>query len=1028
MAMTESPPSKIPPDEAELRFRTLIERPIVGMLVRRFDTLLFANQAFAELLGYDDPQEVIGLGTVDAWLAPGEKKRIREFADARLRGENPLSHYEFEALRKDGQPVWLENRSVKIDWGGDTAILGAFNDVTDRRVAEARLKESEQWIKDFADSASDWFWETDTEHRFTRFSGLSTALVAHWTKVSIGHTRFELRLPEDTDDAEWAAHQADLDSRRPFREFRCLVRRWDGAIRNARINGQPVWSADDKFLGYRGAGNDITEIVEAEQRARSTEVLLYSVIDNLSESFLLCDADDRLIFGNKAWQSVTAAIPPDSLIGSRFEDFVRFSVDAGLLPQAQGNEQGWIEDRLARHRVPRGPFEVQRADGRYLVVRDHKLADGGTATIATDVTELKRAELALRDNQASAADALLRDAVESLSEGFALLDADDRLVLMNERYLELYKDVAHLHVPGAHFDDMVRGVAESGLIGEAVGREEEWIQDRIARHKNPGPRFERRLGPNLWLMASDQRTRDGGSVSVVTDITDLKCAEQELRKLSSAVEQSRSVIIITGIDGRIDYVNPMFTEVTGYAAAEAIGKTPAMLKSGTTPTAHYQELRQSLTSGREWRGDIQNRRKNGEFYWCREIISPIHDDNGEITHFLAVEEDVTEHRRIEAQLRQSQKMEAIGQLAGGIAHDFNNILQIISGFVELASREQPLESPSRGYLETANRSVERARDLVQKILTFSRRVVSEKVEVNPASLLTEIVALMRATLPSTIEIEPRLDRTTGMVLADPTQIEQVVVNLCNNGAQAMTETGGRLSVSLEEAEVGNNFVVVSGTLKPGRYMTIAVEDTGGGISEAVQKRMFEPFFTTKDIGEGSGLGLAMVHGIVAAHDGGITVRSSPARGTRFTVYLPRFEEIEILPVAVDEERNLSGSERILFVDDEPAATELAGYLLSAQGYEVESHTSSLAALEAFRDHPQEFDLVITDQTMPGMTGDLLAREMLKIRADIPIVLCTGYSQRINEHSAKSIGVREFVMKPLVANELLKVVRRALDGE
>jgi signal transduction histidine kinase len=380
-------------------------------------------------------------------------------------------------------------------------------------------------------------------------------------------------------------------------------------------------------------------------------------------------------------------------------------------------------------------------------------------------------------------------------------------------------------------------------------------------------------------------------------------------------------------------------------------------------------------------------------------------------------------KRLEVQLRQAQKMEAIGTLAGGIAHDFNNILTAILGYTELALDDIRQDSAVWRYLQEVHKAGQRAKTLVQQILTFSRRTEQARKPVPLALLVEEALALLRPSLPSTIEIRQRLT-DAGTVLADATQIHQVLLNLCSNAAYAMRETGGVLEIGLELAQVDDRVRTQHPELLAGSYICLTVTDTGHGIQPEIAERIFEPFFTTKAPGEGTGMGLALVHGIVASHGGAVTVASSVGQGTTVTVYLPHID-VSADGKTAHQETLPTGAERVLFVDDEVVLTDLGQAMLMRLGYDVVVCTSSLEALEVFRLAPQRFDLVITDQTMPQMTGARLAQELRRLRPDIPIILCTGFSQDIDAERTRELGIDMVLMKPFTAQNLAQSIQHVM---
>jgi signal transduction histidine kinase/DNA-binding response OmpR family regulator len=388
--------------------------------------------------------------------------------------------------------------------------------------------------------------------------------------------------------------------------------------------------------------------------------------------------------------------------------------------------------------------------------------------------------------------------------------------------------------------------------------------------------------------------------------------------------------------------------------------------------------------------------------------------------------DITERKRMERELRQSQKMEALGTLAGGIAHDFNNILMPITLNTELALRSTGEPDKKSEYLSYVLEAAQRGRELVKQIITFSRRREQKREAVRIAPVIKEALQLLKASLPATITISENIDDVPSeAVVADPTQIHQVLMNLCTNAAHAMREGGGVLEVSLASVEVDQHAASSHADLTPGPYLRLTVSDTGEGMDRETMERIFEPFFTTKGRSEGTGMGLSVVHGIVKNHGGAITVYSEEGRGSTFKVFLPRalggIERESLSPADVP-----TGKERILLVEDEEPVLRSERTMLESLGYKVIAFTKSDEALKLFRAEPHEFDLVITDHTMPIMTGSELSRKLLRIRGNVPIILCTGFSEALDEAKARAKGIREFVMKPFTTKEMAETIRRVLD--
>jgi len=384
-----------------------------------------------------------------------------------------------------------------------------------------------------------------------------------------------------------------------------------------------------------------------------------------------------------------------------------------------------------------------------------------------------------------------------------------------------------------------------------------------------------------------------------------------------------------------------------------------------------------------------------------------------------------ERAKLQAQLNQAQKMEAIGVLAGGIAHDFNNILGVILGYADMAREDAPPDSLFAKDLERVVSSAHRAKDLVKQILAFSRQSTVDRIPMKLQPIVKESLKLLRASIPSTIAIAADFQSHDGVVLADPTQVHQIVINLCTNAFHAMEQTGGTLSVTLKTVSIDAQSATAAGHISAGEYVVLTVSDTGTGIGPEIIDKIFDPYFTTKEIGRGTGMGLSITHGIISSYHGAITVDSILGQGSTFHVYLPILHEEAA--ESAESAAVLSGRGRILFVDDEELLVEMGKSMLERLGYEVSTSTGSAEALATFTADPEHFDLVITDQTMPEMTGTDLAIRMLAIRPDLPIILCTGFSQLVNEESAKAIGIREFALKPLSKASIGHLIRKIFNG-
>ena len=420
--------------------------------------------------------------------------------------------------------------------------------------------------------------------------------------------------------------------------------------------------------------------------------------------------------------------------------------------------------------------------------------------------------------------------------------------------------------------------------------------------------------------------------------------------------------------------------------------------------------------------EIENKKLNRIFL---ATSFPIFSADGKMERIVHIARDITEQKKLEKQLAQSYKMEAIGTLAGGIAHDFNNILGAILGYAEMAREDCLSGTVNPSDIDKVILAGQRAKELVKQILAFSRQAETEKIPVRLSSIVKESIKLLRSSIPTTIDIQYDIDSETSLVLADPTQIHQVVMNICTNAYHAMEADGGTLSLSLKNQVITPQDTGNDADVKPGQFVQLSVKDTGSGIAKEIQEKIFDPYFTTKEAGKGTGMGLAIAHGIVKSYEGFITCRSECGTGTVFEINLPALPE-QTVPEKKEGNVIPIGIERILFIDDEEILAKMGQTMLERLGYTVTVQMSSIEALTTFKAQPENFDLVITDQTMPGMTGVDLARKLLQIRPDLPIILCTGFSSQISKDNVKSFGIKGFAMKPLAMKDIATLIRKVLD--
>ena len=565
----------------------------------------------------------------------------------------------------------------------------------------------------------------------------------------------------------------------------------------------------------------------------------------------------------------------------------------------------------------------------------------------------------------------------------------------------------------------------------------QWVAERVwdtLRTKTPFAADYRMITPAgnvVWChddasVVRDDKGRPQFLQGIVYNITERKRAEDERLRLMQAVEQIEESIVISDRDWRIQYVNPAFSRMRGYGYHEIMGKDLLEIVGAWEAPSFIEGLRKKLLAGETWKGHTTGEDQHGTEREIEIAILPVFDVRGDIVNYVAVEHDVTENVKLERQLSQSLKMEAIGTLAGGIAHDFNNILAGIIGFTEMVLEDVPSDGPIQRRLELALKGARRGRDLVKQILTFSRKGNQEKRALSMCVILDEVFPLVRASLPATIDIKKTVLARSDTVLVDSTQMHQVILNLCSNAAHAMREKGGFLEITLaEECVAADERSLSMEQKKPGDYLRLSIADTGCGIKADDLERIFDPFFTTKSSGEGTGLGLSVVHGIVKGHEGYIDVVSKPGEGAVFHILLPR-EDTSALSDNQKDKSVRGGTESILVVDDEEMLIEMSKQRLERLGYIVTGSTDCAEALEMFRKSPDGFDLVVTDYTMPQMTGLDLAKELISIRPDVPIIMCSGFNESVPMEKVKETGIRGFFAKPIGKDDFAILVRNALD--
>ena len=760
----------------------------------------------------------------------------------------------------------------------------------------------------------------------------------------------------------------------------------------------------------------------AEEALRQSEERFRQIAETIDEVFWIADPSlATILYVSPAYERVWGRS-----IASFNEN------PRSFLESIQSHDREQVRAVLESHRTGL-PFDheyrIMRPDGvvrwiwdRGFPVRDKTGQITHYVGVAIDITERKQAEEALRESEAG-------------------LAAAQRIAHIGSWHWNVQTDTARwsdetfriFGLPPGQLEDHHRVFLEM-IHPEDRNRVERALADALSGTGEYDLEYRIQLadGTQKVIHGQAEVLKDDAGVPLAMrginhDVTDSKRAEAEKARLVAAIEQSAEAVMITNPAGNIEYVNPAFTRITGYCREEVLGQDPRVLKSDKHEPEFFQQLWATILRGETWSGELVNRRKDGSLYTEQMNIAPIRDGRGAITHFIAAKQDVTERKRLEDQLRQAQKMEAVGLLAGGVAHDFNNLLTVIISYSQMALDELKSNGPLQGYLKEINKAGDRAASLTRQLLAFSRKQLLAPRVLDLNSLVAEVEEMLRRLIGEDIDLALIRDSALGQVKADPGQMEQVLMNLAVNARDAMPQ-GGKLVIETANLELQDAHDYRFAVVPSGHYAMVAVRDTGIGMDASTQAHIFEPFFTTKEKGKGTGLGLAMVYGIVKQSGGYIWVESELGRGSTFKICLPRVEEAaESVLASETRGRPVSGSETILVVEDEEAVRALAARILKGLGYKVLESIGPEDALQIGARHKGPIDLLLTDVVLPRMSGRMVAEHLAILQPGMKALYMSGYT----DDSAFRHGVLEastaFLQKPFTLASLARKVREVLDA-
>ncbi len=1027
--------------ESENRSRVLSEAAFEGIMIHDKGVILDANQAFVDLFGFHRPEDLIGLNGFEVLpFTPESLERLKKSSRS-----NSREVIEITAMKPDGVISFAETQGRDFITKGGKLRVVSMRDITERK----RTDQERQAIYEIVEGVTTSVNLDELFKLIHRSLGKVLYVENCFVALYDSNTRL-FKFPYFVDKFDSTPEPAALLKSCTSYVFRTgkphLIPQaaFDRLVEQGEVelvgSPSPSWigvplQTPSKTIGVlvlqhyekeniyserdlnflATAGSEVALVIErklAEEALRESEERMRAIVEGTPHLFFYTqDAE-----GNNTYVSPTI----EQITGYKADIWLKrkdwFITDAKINQSAKEKTYAHLQGEFAKEPTL---IEVRHVNGDPILLEayEYPIIQNGRVIalqgVVHDITKRKRVEEALRESEAR-----FRQLAEVAVEGIAItekgifVDGNARLAAMLGYELG--------EMIGKQVADFIAPDSLAVVLGHISENYEGQYEHFLLRKDGSTFPVESHARTMMWRGRTMR-------VTVLLDISERKHAEEQLQKLSLAVGQSTASIVITDTKGNIEYVNPKFTQVTGYTLEEAIGKNPRILKSGETSPEEYKRLWEMISSGKAWRGEFHNKKKNGELFWEMASISPVKNKDNVITNFVAVKEDITERKKLEEQVRQAQKMESIGTLAGGIAHDFNNILGIILGHSTLMERfkEDP-QNLSRSIQAITN-ATQRGAGIVKQLLTIARKTEAlfENVSVN--DIIREIIKLLDETFPKTITISTSLQQDLPLIVADAGQIHQVLLNLCVNARDAMPNRG-TLSIStriIEGEAVSSRFLKATAR----QYVQIEIADTGTGMDEATRQRVFEPFFTTKGLGKGTGLGLAVVFGIIGHHGGFIDVRSAPREGTTFAVYLPIPERAleEPRPARKSIDVIAGGTETILVIEDEEMLRNLAKAILISKGYQVLTAEDGMLGVEMYRSHQDKIAVILSDIGLPSLSGQDVLKRIREINPKAKVVMASGFFDPNTKSEMYKSGARHFIQKPYLPDEVLQTIREVIDS-
>jgi len=1005
--------------QSEERFKLLHEYAPFGIILSdRSGQILEVNPAALQILGSPSVEETkkSNLLTFPPLIQSGISAALKSCIET---GQAGFGEYSYTSIWEKNVNMHLRYVPILDDHNQVTLVQTIMEDITERKLGEQALQKSEEKFRRIFETALEGVWFLDSEFKTTEVNDAVVRMLGYAPEELIGKPFIDLVFSEDRSkqEEEFRWRKTGISGQYD-RRIRCK----DSSEKWFLFSAKAILDSQGVFTGSFVMITDITERKRADEAVRESEERFRMVFENIFDGISIYVEDPnpskrRLVECNNQYAVMA---------GRTREELLKLGNTLGL----QRTIIDTVNDKNFESRTPGsgyvGSFSWIRPDGK-----DNTIEYTGmpiiwrgklhSISIDRDITERKQAEQALTYERN-----LVKSLMDNTPDHIYFKDKESRFLRINNAQArQLGLDDPALVVGKTDFDFFTEEharvafedeqmIMKSGIALIDFEEKESWPDGRVT-----------------WVSTTKVPLKDAqgeimGTFGISRNITERKRAEQEQQRLITAFEQTAEAILVTDSQGIIQYVNPAFERITGFSREEAIGRNPRILKSGQQNAGYYEELWKTISTGGKWLGTFINKKKDGTLFTDETSISPVVNENGEIINYVGVKRDITSELSLQSQLIQAQKLESIGTLASGISHDFNNILGIIMGHTSLLVRMREDPTMHSEGVAAIMKAAQRGAALVKQLMLFARKTqpLLESVKIN--DIIGEITKLLQETFSKTITISSSLQRDLPAIIADSGQIHQVLLNLLVNARDAMPDRG---MISITTKAVEREAVIARFPNAAARqYVKIEVADTGTGMDEATLQRIFEPFFTTKGIGKGTGLGLAVVFGIVKHHSGFIDVRSALGKGTCFTVYLPVPERAGVEATAAKKglEEIPGGTETILLIEDEEALMTLAKSILVSRGYTVLTAGDGMQGVEIYRSRQKEIAVILSDIGLPKLSGNDVFKKIRQINPEAKVIFASGFFDPEMKSEMFKAGLKNFIQKPYMQDEVLLKIRETID--